>query len=97
MALAHITVCRYHTELQYPLLDSFPNIFPAFGGQTRSLPVHASLSTTTRVIDRVKELQNIVGRAIAVEDRETLFNGLGEIAEAYEEGWDGGSDVDSDD
>lgn len=29
--------------------------------------------------------------------REALSNGLGEIGEAYEEGWDSGSDDDSDD
>ena len=31
------------------------------------------------------------------DEREALFNGLGEIGEAYEEGWDSGSDDDSDD
>jgi len=32
-----------------------------------------------------------------LDEREALFNGLGDIAEAYEEGWDGCSDDESDD
>lgn len=38
----------------------------------------------------------MVSRAIGVEEREALSNSLGEIAEAYEEGWDSGSDEDDD-
>ena len=39
----------------------------------------------------------MVGRAVNFDERETLSNGLGEIGEAYEEGWQSGSDdVDSD-
>lgn len=44
----------------------------------------------------MKGLQNIVSRMGNVADREALSNGLGEIAEAYEEGWDSGSDEGSD-
>lgn len=38
----------------------------------------------------------MVSRMVNVADREALSNGLGEIVEAYEEGWDSGSDEDSD-
>lgn len=55
-----------------------------------------SLSTDTAVASRLKELQHIVNRAINVDEREALSNSLGEIAEAYEEGWDSGSDEDDD-
>lgn len=41
---------------------------------------------------RLKWLQQSMGRAIGLEDREAITNGLGEMAEAYEEGWDSGSD-----
>ena len=34
---------------------------------------------------------------VGLDERETLSNGLGEISEAYEEGWNSGSDEDSDD
>lgn len=55
-----------------------------------------SLSTDTTVASRIKELQHIVNRAINVDEREALSNSLGEIAEAYEDGWDSGSDEDDD-
>ncbi|TVY47537.1 Protein DML1 [Lachnellula occidentalis] len=61
-----------------------------------SLAVRTSLSTDTSVALRVKSLQNIVNRAISVDEREALSNSLGEIAEAYEEGWDSGTDEDDD-
>ena len=41
-------------------------------------------------------MQKIVERTIALDEREALGNDLGEIAEAYEEGWDGGADSDDD-
>jgi len=59
--------------------------------------VHSRLSTTTGVANRVKVLQAVVDRMIGLDEREALSNGLGEIAEAYEEGWSSGSDDDSDD
>ena len=46
---------------------------------------------------RVKALQNVVSRMANLDEREALSNGLGEISEAYEDGWDGGSGEDSDD
>jgi hypothetical protein len=58
--------------------------------------VQTALSTDTSVTLRVKNLQAIVGRAIGMDEREALSNSLGEIAEAYEEGWDSGSDEDDD-
>jgi len=59
--------------------------------------VHASLSTTASVADRIKMLQSVVNRAVGLDEREALYNGLGEICEAYEEGWESGSDKDDDD
>jgi hypothetical protein len=61
-----------------------------------SLPVKSSLSTDTTVALRIKNLQYIVSRAVGVDEREALSNSLGEIAEAYEEGWDSGEDEDDD-
>jgi hypothetical protein len=58
--------------------------------------VQTSLSTDTSVAFRIKSLQNIVSRSIGIDEREALSNSLGEIAEAYEEGWDSGSDEDDD-
>jgi hypothetical protein len=84
--------------LSFPLLDSFPQIYPlTFSSiSSKSVPVRTSLSTDTSVALRIKSLQNNVGRSIGLDEREALSNSLGEIAEAYEEGWDSGSDEDDD-
>ena len=36
-------------------------------------------------------------RIASLDEREALSNSLSDIAEAYEEGWDGGDDDDSED
>ncbi|KAK6585520.1 hypothetical protein PZA11_002247 [Diplocarpon coronariae] len=82
-------------SLSFPLLDSFPHIY-ANASPTSSLGVSTSLSTDTTVALRIKNLQHIISRAVGVEEREALSNSLGQIAEAYEEGWDSGSDSDED-
>jgi hypothetical protein len=82
--------------MSFPLLDSFPRIFDQISPSSLSLSVKTSLSTDTTVALRIKSLQHIVSRAIGVDEREALSNSLGEIAEAYEEGWDSGSDEDDD-
>lgn len=55
-----------------------------------------SLSTDTTVALRIKSLRDIVNRTVGISEREALSNSLGELAEAYEEGWDSGSDEDDD-
>jgi len=87
---------RTRVSLSYPLLDSFPHIF-AHSSTTSSLRVNTSLSTDTTVALRIKNLQYIVSRATGFDEREALSNSLGELAEAYEEGWDSGTDNDDDD
>ncbi|TVY22818.1 Protein dml-1 [Lachnellula hyalina] len=87
---------RTKIPMSFPLLDSFPHIFAQTSTTPPSLAVSTSLSTDTSVALRVKSLQNIVNRAISVDEREALSNSLGEIAEAYEEGWDSGTDEDDD-
>lgn len=58
--------------------------------------MHTSLSTDTSVAVRIKSLRNIISGSIGLDEREALRNSLGKIAEAYEEGWDSGSDADDD-
>ena len=60
------------------------------------MAVRASLSTTSHVSRRIKDLQKVVSKAVSLDEREALSNGLGEISEAYEEGWQSGSDKESD-
>ena len=67
-----------------------------------SLAVRTALATSTRLRARITDLQALVagsgggrGRGpglVPVEDREALANGLGEIAEAYVEGWESGGE-----
>ncbi|KAI9675722.1 MAG: mtDNA inheritance, partitioning of the mitochondrial organelle [Caeruleum heppii] len=87
---------RYHTALEFPLLDSYPTIWPETG-DSDTIAVQAVLSTSSDMADRLRVLATTVGRAIGVEERETLKNDLGEMAEGYREGWDSGSDADTDD
>lgn len=87
---------RFSNESPYPLLDSFPEILAANMSSANTTAIRGSLSTSTQISKRMKELQNIVSRMVNVSDRETLSNGLGEIAGAYEEGWDSDSDEGSD-
>ncbi|KAI4090058.1 MAG: hypothetical protein LQ344_004988 [Seirophora lacunosa] len=88
---------KYYDPLPYPLLDSFPEILlTKTEGVTKTVVVHGSLSTTTQMCKRTEGLRNLVLRMSKVADRESLSNALGEIAEAYKEGWDSGSDEDSD-
>ena len=44
----------------------------------------------------IKALQAVVSRMAGLDEREALFNALGTLSEAYEEGWNSGSDDDSD-
>ncbi|KAL8715506.1 MAG: hypothetical protein Q9220_000842 [cf. Caloplaca sp. 1 TL-2023] len=86
---------RYYNALPFPLLNSFPDIIMDPGSSIKTIPIHASLSTTSQISKRAKSLQNLVSRMVEVADREALANGLGEIAEQYEEGWSSGSDEES--
>ena len=45
---------------------------------------------------RIKTLQRVVSAAVSSDEREALNNSLAAIAEAYEEGWDSGSEEDED-
>ena len=91
---------RTRTSLLYPLLDSFPDIYTTYptsaerGNTTRRLATQAGLSTTSAITTRIKDLREVVRKLVSLEDREALTNSLGDIAEAYEEGWEGGSDED---
>lgn len=88
---------RYHTSLGFPILDSFPrDLFPQSIQPGSTAAIRTALSSTSQIADRSKELQRLVNRVVTIEERETLSNGLGEIGEAYEEGWQSDSD-DSDD
>ena len=86
---------RYHTILPFPNLDSFPSIFS--NAADGKVSMRTFISTSTRTSRHVRQLQNTFSFTSDADEREALNNSLGEIAEAYEEGWDSGSEADSDD
>jgi hypothetical protein len=51
------------------------------------LAIKSSLSTSTLVAERVRNLETAARRMIGIEEREALCDGLRTIAEEYEEGW----------
>ncbi|KAL2145100.1 hypothetical protein VTI28DRAFT_7979 [Corynascus sepedonium] len=89
----------YNSDLQFPLLDSFPEIFRGDHEEslTESLNITSSLSTDSSVSGRLKQLRSTVIRSIGLEDRETLGNELMEMADEYHDGWSSGSDEGEDD
>ena len=93
---------RTRTSLLYPLLDSFPDIYTTHptsaerGSTRKEVATLAGLSTTSAITTRIRDLREVVGKLVSLEDREALTNSLGDIAEAYEDGWEGGSDEDDD-
>jgi hypothetical protein len=44
----------------------------------------------------LKNVKDLVSQVVSVDEREALLNDLGEFAEAYEEGYNSGSDDDDD-
>ena len=86
----------HQSQLLLPILPSFPRIL-RFDPNPQSLAVDTTLSTSTAVADRVRDLERITRALIGIEERETLCDGLASIAEEYEEGWDGSDGSDDDD
>ncbi|KAL4880202.1 tubulin domain-containing protein [Aspergillus karnatakaensis] len=85
---------RLHTPLQYPILDSFPHDMLTLPTPGDKISIVAALTASTRTADRIRGLESVAGRAFAVDERENLVNGLGEIRESYETGWMSDSDFD---
>lgn len=94
---ANPPVTRYYTPLEFPLLSSFPSIVSQVSGPSHSVAVRSSLATDMKISYRIKGLQELVCKMINVEERENFFNGLSNLRETYEEGWDSGSDDEIDD
>lgn len=89
-----LTAHSYHSQLRFPLLDSFPQIFKDQEGEPIKdhVNITTSLSTDSSVSEKIKLLRTTVMRSIGVEDREMVGNDLAEMADEYHEGWSSGSD-----
>lgn len=80
----------------FPLLDSAPrHMFPVTQPK-KGMGVVAALTTSSRTSDSVRALQITARRIISIDERETIYNSLGEIRESYETGWHSDSDSDDD-
>ncbi|UNI19689.1 mtDNA inheritance, partitioning of the mitochondrial organelle [Purpureocillium takamizusanense] len=90
-------VRRYTSTLKFPLLDSYPQIYRDIPEGETTAAVRTVLSTTTAMTARMRNLRSQVSRSLMLEERETLSNGLAEIADAYQDDWSSGSDEDDDD
>jgi hypothetical protein len=85
---------RTKTPLPFSILDSFPHIYyqSPSGVHSRSVSVRTLLSTDSSVALWIRNMTTIVNRSVGIDERESIINSLSGIAEAYEEGWDSGSD-----
>jgi hypothetical protein len=85
----------HQSSLLFPVIDSFPQVF-ASGNTVQKLAVHATLSTTTSVAQRIRAVERIARSIIGIDEREALCDGLVGICEEYEDGWESGSESDDD-
>ena len=94
-----LTTNSYTSQLRFPLLDSFPQIFRDQEEEPIKdhINITTSLSTDSSVSEKLKMLRTSVVRSIGLEDREMIGNDLAEMADEYHEGWSSGSDEGEDD
>lgn len=62
----------------------------------QSIAVRTVIRTDTSFTTRFKNLRSQTTRLIGLDERETISNGLAEIADAYQDDWSSGSDEDDD-
>lgn len=63
---------------------------------SEGLSVFSALTASTRTAQRIKSIETNTARALSIDERENMLNGLGEIRESYETGWSSGSEDDDD-
>ena len=91
----HRTSTVFHTDLNYPIPESYPSIF---AGATGSVSFSSSLRTSSFVLDKLRQIRDVVLSYAPVDEREDLYNQLSGFATPYEEGWvSNGSDSGDDD
>ncbi|CCX08018.1 Similar to Protein dml1; acc. no. A2QAY5 [Pyronema omphalodes CBS 100304] len=93
-------ISRLTNSTAFPVVDSFPHIFPTIGDRNSNgieyAAVNTRLITSTAVIERVKAIKDVVSFRVGVDEREALLNDLGEIVDGYQHGWNSDSDDDDD-
>lgn len=88
------------SPLAFPLVDSFPSIFPATPATTvhgnAHTAIHTRLASSSAVIGRVRGVKQVVAFRVGAEEREALMNDLDEIVDGYRHGWMSDDDDDDD-
>ncbi|KAK5055970.1 hypothetical protein LTR84_012520 [Exophiala bonariae] len=88
----------FQTDLQYPVLDTFPErLFQTTRQSKGTLNISATLVCTSGMKSRVTSLRDATSRLVPLDERENLYNDLTELATNYSIGWESGSDDDDDD
>ncbi|KJZ76068.1 hypothetical protein HIM_04524 [Hirsutella minnesotensis 3608] len=88
---------RYTSSTLFPLLTSFPPIYPQCQLTDSAISVRAILSTNSSMAAHVKALRLQASRSFFLDERETLVSDLLDIADAYHHGWSSDSDEGDDD
>ncbi|KAI5304891.1 mtDNA inheritance, partitioning of the mitochondrial organelle [Ascosphaera pollenicola] len=87
----------FDTSLLFPVLDSAPkDLFSFSNGSSHAkhLRLRAGLSSTTRTREYLGSLQALASRAMRVDEREMLVNGLGDLSDNYKHRWDSNDESD---
>ena len=88
---------RFQTDLQYPLLDSFPHsLFQTRQQDRKALDISAALVCTSTMKDRILGLRDATFRMMQLDEREIIYNDLTEMSQHYSVGWDSGTDTGDD-
>ena len=91
----------YCVPLAFPLAPTFPQIFQdSSRTSVGALSAHTMLETSSEVAKWVRSLQaNLrfrIGSSVGGQEREAVFNELGDIAEKYIEDWESGDESEDD-
>ncbi|KAJ9609771.1 mtDNA inheritance, partitioning of the mitochondrial organelle [Cladophialophora chaetospira] len=88
----------FQTALQFPLLDTFPDtLFETGRTGQQGLDISTALVCDSSMKNRVLDLRNTTARLASLDERESLYNDLTQIAQNYGIGWESGTDSGVDD
>lgn len=83
----------FNTNHLFPLLDSFPDrLFHARSTPRQDLGVRTALGSATNVRSHLLRLRDVARIGVSVDERESLYNELSELANGYNYGYDSGTD-----
>ncbi|KAK5258443.1 mtDNA inheritance, partitioning of the mitochondrial organelle [Exophiala xenobiotica] len=88
----------YQTGLQFPLLETFPSrLIEADRQHENGLDISTALTCSSRMKDRILELRNATCRMMPLDERESLYSDLSQMAQNYSFGFESGTDTGEDD